>query len=181
VALCHPVPFIRRLRCGAPLTLILRPHTDFRIKENNMESSKPETIIASMDVSDWTLSQEREFMENLFVGRFNFFLVVFSLFATAGFANTFTTYKASVFLAGALVLFLVWLTLYRGYKKHDRILRIIFQEKMDHPANKIERIMQMEGYRPAYRVSRLMGVYIPWLCISLLLVAAFAIGCGYLK
>jgi len=92
-------------------------------------------------------------MENLYVGRFNYFLVIFSLFLTAGFANTFTIYKSVVFYVGGFILFLVWLPLYRGYKKHDRIMRIIFRNKPDHPANKIESIMQLEGYKPKYKVS----------------------------
>lgn len=142
--------------------------------------STPESIITSMEVNGWTLSHEREFVENLFVGRFNFFLVVFSLFVTAGFANTFTTHKAAVFLAGASVLFLIWLTLYRGFKKHDRILRIIFKNKPEHPAYKIQKIMELEEGKPEYKVSYLMGIYIPWICIGLLLTAAVAIGCGYL-
>ncbi len=141
----------------------------------------PEGIIASMDVSDWTLSQEREFLENLYVGRFNFFLVVFSLFVTAGFANNFSTYKAAVFVAGSVVLFLLWLTLFRAYRKLDRVLRIIFRDKPDHITSKIERIMRLEGFDPRYRVSRLMGVYIPWLCIIVLLAAAVAIATGHLR
>jgi len=138
-------------------------------------------IIGSLSVAGWSLSDEREFMENLYVGRFNYFLVIFSLFMTAGFANTFTNYKSVVFYVGALVLFLVWLPVYRGYKKHDRIMRIIFREKTDHPANRIERIMQLEGYSPKYRVSKLMGVYLLWLCIVLLLSIALAIDCRVLQ
>lgn len=112
-----------------------------------------EKIVESLDVGVWSFSNEREFIENLYVGRFNYFLVIFSLFLTAGFANTFTIYKSVVFYVGGFILFLVWLPLYRGYKKHDRIMRIIFRNKPDHPANKIESIMQLEGYKPKYKVS----------------------------
>ena len=140
-----------------------------------------ETIIASLDVSDWTLSQEREFIENLYVARFNFFIVVFSLFVTAGFANTFTTYKAAVFVAGAVILAILWLTLYRAYLKLDRILRLLFRDKPEHVTAKIERLMNLEGFEPRYRVSRLMGVYLPLLCIVLMVVAAIAVGTGTLR
>lgn len=146
-----------------------------------MANDEIESIIKSLDVSDWSLSKEREFMENLYVGRFNYFLIVFSLFMTAGFANTFTSYKSVVFYVGASILFLVWLLLYRGYKKHDRIMQIIFRQKPEHAANQIERILQLEGYKPRYRVSKLMGIYIPWLCISFLIAIAFSISCGVLK
>jgi amino acid permease len=146
-----------------------------------MNSREIESIIDSLEADDRSLSDEREFVENLFVGRFNYFLIVFSLFVTAGFANSFKTFKSAVFYAGALVLLLVWLSLYRGYKKHDRILRIIFQRKADHPANKIETLMRLEGYEPRYEVSRLMGVVIPWVCILLLIMAGVATTLSYLQ
>ncbi len=95
--------------------------------ENKKEINE---IIEALDISGWTFSDEREFMENLYVGRFNYFLVVFSLFMTAGFANNFKLYKSLVFYIGGIVLFLFWLLLYRGYKKHDRILKIIFKHKI---------------------------------------------------
>ncbi len=151
---------------------------------DDMEANREkeiEKIVESLDVGGWSFSDEREFMENLYVGRFNYFLVIFSLFMTAGFANTFTIYKSVVFFVGGFILFLVWLPLYRGYKKHDRIMKIMFRNKLDHPANRIESIMQLEGYKPKYKVSKLMGVYIPWLCIFFLLAIALSISCGLLK
>lgn len=145
------------------------------------QEKKIEKIVKSLNVGSWSFSDEREFMENLYVGRFNYFLVIFSLFLTAGFANTFTTYKSVVFYFGGFILFLVWLPLYRGYKKHDRIMRIIFRNTPDHPANKIESIMHLEGYKPKYKASKLMGVYIPWLCILFILAIALSISCDLLK
>jgi hypothetical protein len=136
-------------------------------------------LVQSIDID--VLAKEREFIENLFVGRFNYFIVVFSLFMTAGFANAITpNNKDLVFYAGALVLFLVWLPLFRGYRKHDRIMMLIFRDRSDHPAHAIERIMQIEGYTPRYRVSLLMGVTIPWVCIAILLAFALAISRQFL-
>ena len=131
-------------------------------------------LVQPIDID--VLAKEREFMENLFVGRFNYFIVIFSLFMTAGFANAITpNNKDLVFYAGALVLFLVWLPLFRGYRKHDRIMKLIFRDRSDHPAHAIEKLMQLEGYSPRYRVSLLMGVTIPWVCIAILLAFALAI------
>ena len=145
-----------------------------------MGKKKKENLIDSLNAGDWSFSDERQFMENLYVGRFNYFLVVFSLFITAGFANSFESYKYIVFFVGALILFLVWLPLYRGYKKHDRIMKIMFNNMPDHPAFIIERIMRSEGYKPRYRVSRYMGIYIPWACITLLVIIGFSILIGIL-
>ncbi len=146
-----------------------------------MDLNSKEELIKSLETSGWNLSNERDFVENLYIGRFNYFLVVFSLFITAGFANNFNNFKYLVFYFGAFILFLVWLILYRGYKKHDRIMRIIFNDKKDHPASKIEAILKIEGYKPRYKVSRLMGVYIPWICIIFLLTAVILINVNVLK
>jgi len=124
------------------------------------------------------LIREREFIENLFVGRYNHFLIVFSLFMTAGFANAVTTHKSLVFYVGAVLLILVWLPLFRGYQKHDQIMRIIFRLKERHPANAIERIMKLDGYDPQYKVSVLIGIVVPWVCIITLLSFAIAFTCG---
>lgn len=149
-------------------------------------------IIALIDFGGWSMSQEREFMENLFVGRFNYFLVCFSLFMTAGFANNFPAHKWAVFAAGAWVQIIVWLCLFRAFKKHDRIMKIIFRAK-EHPAAQIDRIVALEklervygsnapaklsGYTTAYRVSWLMGIGIPLTCISLQIAAAVAAASG---
>lgn len=126
------------------------------------------------------LVKEREFSENLYVGRFNYFLLVFSLFVTAGFANTITPHKSVIFFVGAILLLLVWLPLYRGYKKHDRIMSLIYQHMDSHPVHLLERIMRLEGHVPRYRVSMLMGILIPWVCIGALLVFALAFAHGVL-
>ena len=146
-----------------------------------MDKEKADSIIKSFDVSGWNLSQEREFVENLFVGRFNYFLLVFSLFVTASFANNYVNLKSLVFYAGAALLFMVWLLLYRAYKKHDRILRLIFIDMEKHPAHRIEKLMQLEGYNPEYKVSKFMGVYIPWVCIGFLLFSGIIVNIGVLK
>ncbi len=146
---------------------------------NAIESEK-NRLINSFNTSGWNLSDERAFMENLFVGRFNFFLLVFSLFVTAGFANSFRLYKYIVFYAGAFVLFLVWLSLYRGFRKHDRIMRIIFNEKKSHPAAKLADLMKLECFKPRYRVSYLMGIWIPLVCIGFLVIIAILVHCGIL-
>ena len=138
-------------------------------------------IIDSIDPGKWTLSDERQFAENLFVARFNFFLIVFSLFVTAAFANNFQSHKSIVFYAGALLLFLVWMTLYRAYRKYDRILQVIFQNKPEHPLSQIERILTLEGYKPKYRVSRHMGITIPWVCLILLIAGGVATSLCILK
>ena len=47
---------------------------------------KVDKLIKKLDEGNWSLSDERVFMEKLYVGRFNYFLVVFSLLRTLSFA-----------------------------------------------------------------------------------------------
>ena len=146
-----------------------------------MNEEKINKLKEKLNVGEWTFSQEREFLENLYVGRFNYFIVVFSLFLTAGFANNFTNFKYLVFYFGFVILTACWIPLYRGFKKHDRIMRLMFNDINDHPANIIEKIMKEEGYKPKFRVSYWMGIYIPLLCVIFLLLIGISIQLGCLK
>ena len=79
---------------------------------------------------DWNMSDEREFMENLLCQRFNFFLILFSLFLTAAFTaqNKITT--GLVLAVGSFVCLLVWLTIYRAHWKHHWIMDTLKAEEV---------------------------------------------------
>lgn len=145
-----------------------------------MKDETTDDIVSAVDLGTWSFSEEREFMESLFVGRFNYFLLVFSLFLTAGFANTFQTYKWTVFVSGALLLLMVWGPLFRAYQKHDRIMRVVFRKK-SHPASQVQRLIDLEGFKSHFRASWIMGVGVPLTCISLHMLAAGAIALELLK
>lgn len=136
-------------------------------------------LIAKLDSGDWSLSNEREFMENLYVGRFNYFLLVFSLFITAGFANSFNNFKYVVFYFGALILFMCWMPLIRAYKKFNCIMQILFNEKEGHTVYILQKIMQENGFKSKLVISRWMGIYIPLLCILFMLTIGVLINIGY--
>ncbi len=138
-------------------------------------------LIKKLDGGVWSLSDEREFMENLYVGRFNYFLVVFSLFVTAGFANSFTNYKYIVFYFGGLILFMCWMPLIRAYKKFNNIMQILFNEKEDHTLYLLQEIMKKKGFKSKLVISRWMGIYIPILCILFLLSVGVLISVDIIK
>jgi myosin-crossreactive antigen len=127
------------------------------------------------------LIQERQFVENTFAGRFNFFIVFFSLFATAGFTNNFKTHKYIVFFAGALFLLLCWGSLYRMYERHDFTIAFIYKYVDKHPAFLLGKIMEEGGYKQFFRFSKWMGVYIPIFCIALLVAAGVCVCLRILK
>lgn len=144
-------------------------------------SDEQKSLIESLDVGSWSFSDEREFIENLFVGRFGNFLLVFSLFLTAGFANSFSERRYLVFYIGAAVLAVMWLPLLRAYKKLDSVLKIIFREMPGHPARAIEEIMKLEGYKPWFPNTRFMGIFTPGICVLILLWIGVAVNFGLLE
>jgi len=139
-----------------------------------------ECMLKELDCGKWTLSDERAFFENLFAGRFNFFLIAFSLFVSAGFANNFTKMKYLVFYFGAFLLFLCWLTLLRALVKFDLIFEILFNQRK-HPIFILQKIAKNGGYKPRFNNSRLMGVYIPFVCILFLIVMGILINIGVMN
>lgn len=137
-----------------------------------------ECLITSL--SNDELTKERDYVENLFVGRFNYYLISFSIIITAGFANSFIEYKFIVFYFGALLLLMSWLPLIRAYKKLNCILTIIFGQKK-HVTSIIESVMRNDGFKHTLIISRWMGIYIPLVCIVFLLVIGIVINIGLLK
>lgn len=147
---------------------------------NNGNSLCNDKKLLNLNKCEWTFSQEREFIENLFVGRFNMFIVVFSLFMNAGFSTQFED-RAVIFYIGAAVLVLFWMTLYRIYKKLDNILNLLHDSESNHPGAILDRILKKKGYSNCYSVAWLMGCVIPWVCIIILLAIGCSICHGMLK
>ena len=120
---------------------------------------------------NWTISTERDYLENLFVGRFNYFLVVFSIIVTAGFTTPMDD-KYWVFFSGGLLLLACVVPLYRAYRKHDIVMKIIFRIP-DHPTFLLDKVMKKSGFSGTFVVSKWQGKYIPFLCISFLFFMGF--------
>jgi len=138
-----------------------------------------ECLMKKINYGEWSLSKEREFFENLFVGRFNFFLLVFSLFVTAGFANSFQQLRYLVFYFGAFLLILCWLTLLRALSKFELVIQLLFN-KEDHLLFILQKIAKENGYKQRFVNSKLMGVYIPVFCILFLITMGMLINFGFM-
>jgi hypothetical protein len=102
--------------------------------------------------TEWDLSQERVFMENLFCQRFNFFIVIFSLvIAGAASANTQPKLDAILWL-GFVLCTLVALTLYRNYVKLIWILRSLHKIP-EHPVAQAAAHVEQLGLRGLFGVN----------------------------
>lgn len=128
-----------------------------------------------VEIGDWDLSQERQFMENLFCQRFNFFIVIFSL-VVAGAATADTAWKLNaVLIIGLVVCKLVWLTVYRNYVKLIWILKRLHKEA-HHPVAVSGRAIKALGARGLFGVNPIIGIWIPaFCCVTLLLAAVLAL------
>ncbi|HHT23312.1 MAG TPA: hypothetical protein GXZ87_08395 [Bacteroidales bacterium] len=127
-----------------------------------------------------TFNEERKWIEELFVSRFNNFLLIFSLIVTAGFANNFNNWKSIVFYFGSLLLFFCWLPLIRAYHKYDHGVRILLTTKdFKDERNQIEIMQRLYERRKnnmfkTFTMSKWLAYYIPIACIVFLI----AVGLG---
>jgi hypothetical protein len=107
----------------------------------------------------WDISQERAFIENLLGQRFNFLLIVFSIFvAGAVNARSAPILQCLVLTLGSVIICLLMLTIRRSQEKLDILLKIIFQDKT-HPAAVANDLAKGRSRRG------LVGNVIPALCL----------------
>lgn len=126
-------------------------------------------------MSDWDISQERAFIENLLCQRFNFFLIFFSIVVAGAIAVApFNMPTSCVILAiGNVICWLLRSALNRSQEKLDIILdQILPEAHPDHPAIKVDKRSRKGGTR-----RRLIGETIPLICcwfltLSLLFIIA---------
>jgi hypothetical protein len=123
----------------------------------------------------WDMSQERAFIENLLARRFNFFLVFFSI-VMAGSVNAKTQHQLQIMLGiGSAICILFALVLARSQEKLDLCLADLFTDP-SHPATIIDQRASKGGSR-----RRVLGVWIPRLCCTVLIVGFILSLCGVLS
>jgi hypothetical protein len=119
----------------------------------------------------WSLSQEREFTENLLCQRFNFLLVFYSLVIAAAFTTSLQVNFSVVLTMGALICSLFTLPIARAQHKLDLILLHLGKEEQEHPTHRTDEwatdlTAVPKVLRPLVRKSRrrMIGYWIPVLC-----------------
>ncbi|MFH0920737.1 MAG: hypothetical protein V1913_10280 [Fibrobacterota bacterium] len=124
---------------------------------------------------DWNFSHEREFVENLFCQRFNFLLVIYSLFITAAASTESQTTLIIILFLGAFLSFLVSLTIWRIYAKLIVNLRIIHRLPK-HPFEFIQKETDALGWRGLFQVNFIIGKIVPIFC-TISLALGFILAC----
>lgn len=74
---------------------------------------------------DWTFYDERQFMENLFCTRLNYFFIIFSLILMAAVTVRSNTNLILVLFIGLIIQLLLWFSVNRIYVKLDIVLKIL--------------------------------------------------------
>ena len=140
--------------------------------------------INRQSVGDWSLSQEREFIENLLCQRFDFLLVFYSLIVAGAFQTQSQLNFALAFTVGALICIVFSISIFRTQKKLDLILDEIESIDEDHPFVRIENMSKTSKMPKSYwGIMKYLGVVkgsgryivgycIPGLCSITLLAAA---------
>ncbi len=129
--------------------------------------------------TDWTFYSEREFVENLFSNRFNYLLVVYSLFVTAFAAISGKTNKLIILGLGLFVTILISLTIYRAYIKLIINLKILHHLNEKHVFPMIGKETKAKGAIALWNVNPIIGVVIPIVFIFSFTIAIILISCNY--
>lgn len=114
----------------------------------------------------WTMSQEREFIENLLSQRFNFFLVFYSIIIAGLVTVKNEIYVQIILMLGAIIITLLASVLKRSQQKLDLILEELFKDEK-HPAKISDDLAGSGGSR-----RKLIGIWIPAICYLTLIIGA---------
>ena len=128
----------------------------------------------------WDFHQEREFMENLFCTRFNFLLVVYSLFLAASAATKSQTNMTIVLYLGSFLTLLISITIWRCYVKLNIIFKFL-HKLPDHPIEFIRNETNELGLIGIKGVNLIIGLWIPLFCFISLLSGAILANLEILK
>lgn len=118
----------------------------------------------------WTFYDEREFVENIFCQRFNFLLIVYSLFITAVATADTPIAKISILFVGVVFTGVLGLVIYRAYIKLIILLKILHSLE-GHVFSTIEIELNAFGKKAFRKVNHYMGIYIPLFCTLTLVLA----------
>lgn len=144
------------------------------------------TVDQITEEKKYTFTQERDFIENLLHGRFNFFLVFFSLVIAGVLAAKTNKYLIPILSIGFAICLALSFTIHRSFIKLGIYLKELRKLKppaynFHHPvALSYDWIEGLPFYKRLFTVRWLLP-FISYLCTVLLIVGLFLASMGYLK
>ena len=136
----------------------------------------PQKIIETQKVQKelgWSYFSEREFVENLVSQRFNYFIVVFSLFITASATVKEVNSLIIILSLGIIIVSIIGFTIYRTHVWLDIVFKIL--HNLPEKAHLFEIIREEQKKskwikRHHGSVNKMIGIYIPlFCCLSLII------------
>jgi len=132
--------------------------------------------------NSWSMSQEREFIENLLCQRFSFFIIFYSIIVAGSLTSESQIHLVVILTLGTVILTLFATTLFRVQHKLDLILTEIL-EIPTHPITKINNLAENTKKMPWYARliasgsrRKFIGYTIPAFCVfSLILGTVLAV------
>lgn len=122
--------------------------------------------------TDWTFYTERAFIENLFTNRFNFLIVIYSLFVTAFATIQGRDNKLIILILALIITTMMSITLIRVYEKLMINLKILHKLNEKHVFPMISK--EIINTKKLGNVNPILAVYIPLtFIISLILGIVF--------
>lgn len=126
----------------------------------------------------WSMSQEREFIENLLCQRFNFFIVFYSIVIAGSLTLKSYIYLAVILTLGSVIAILFAATLFRAQHKLDLIIKKL-SKKPKHPYKVINDLAKNLKTMPWYARliagdsrRKYIGYTIPAFCVFSLIFGA---------
>ncbi|HVZ16142.1 MAG TPA: hypothetical protein VG897_03420 [Terriglobales bacterium] len=171
----------------APLFALSALVSDWRLRtldeycKSSSEQSRQvvsEAKAPQLPLGNWSMSEERAFIENLLCTRINFFLVTFALILTAAFTAKYPG-RTAILWAGLVICLLMWRAIHRAHVKHDWIMQQLYSIPT-HPAAIVNDAVKGESagrqntsnlaaVDAGASVSKLVGIGIPIACLLTLL------------
>lgn len=137
---------------------------------NRGESPLYNEVPFSSDLGDWSMSDERAFIENLLCQRFNFLFIFFGLMLAGAVATDSRFLFCSLLLIGAGITAALAATLARSQMKLDYILDArLHADGSEHPAREVD--LACNNLKPG-SMRKWIGRYIPPIC-------SIVLGCGF--
>ena len=109
---------------------------------------------------DWSMSDEREFIENLFNQRLNFYIVVYSLVITGTLVAKQDQDRVYVLLIGIFLCFVLGLSMYRSCHKLLLILKLLHRTKQ-HPVRRSGRLARRYDWPLSVSINHVTGIWLP--------------------
>ena len=129
---------------------------------------------------DWTFYEEREFMENLFCTRLNYFFIIFSLILMAAVTVRSNANLIWILLIVVIIQSLLWFSVYRIYIKLDIVLKILHNLDEYHVFSVTDKCLK-ERKHCSFKVVSLLGTWLPLLCVAIWCIGLCLTVLGYIS